>query len=77
VAWAEMEGAEEVELNAVNLEGKLNQYKRMGMFGESFLPASADLSVETDRKLIRGMDPRALRAGRDPEPVGQQRGRGD
>ena len=49
----------------------------MGMFGESFLPASADLSVETDRKLIRGMDPRALRAGRDPEPVGQQRGRGD
>ena len=55
----------------VNLQGELDQYKNVMLFGEGNrrskcdcwrLPASGDLSVEADRELIRGIQEEMLAA---------------
>ena len=60
--WAEMEGAKKVQLYAVNLQGELNQYKKVTLFGESDLPAGGDLTVEADRALIHDIQEQMLAA---------------
>ena len=60
--WAEMEGAEKVQLYAVSLQGELHQYKKVELFDEGDLPAGGELTVEADRALIHGIQEQMLAA---------------
>jgi hypothetical protein len=59
--WAEMEGAEEVQLSAVNLQEEIHQYKTVKLFSEDELPAG-DLSVEANREVMQGIQEEMLAA---------------
>ena len=53
--WSELEGAAEVHLYAVNLEGVLHRYPRLQIYVDSQKPDAGGLSLEKDRPFIRAL----------------------